>query len=125
MRTNCVPGGVLVLTLWIESEYQPMNPTFERALWASTPALRCLAPLDAILAPALGLYWVKTLPASGGLVGAVLGVLCLWIGARRVYRALFEFEAYRWTTLRVAKLAIATWVVMAMVKLVWFIQGSP
>ena len=125
MRTNCVPGGVLVLALWIESEYQPMNLTFERALWASTPALRCLAPLDAILAPALGLYWISTLPASGGLVGAVLGVLCLWIGARRVYRALFEFEAYRWTTLRVAKLAIATWVVMAMVKLVWFIQGSP
>lgn len=125
MRTNCVPGGVLVLALWIESEYQPMNPTFERALWASTPALRCLAPLDAILAPALGLYWIRTLPASGGLVGAVLGVFCLWIGARRAYRALFEFEAYRWTTLRVAKLAIATWVVMAMVKLVWFIQGSP
>ena len=77
-----------------------MNPTFERALWASAPALRCLAPLDAILAPALGLYWVKTLPASGGLVGAVLGVFCLWIGARRAYRALFEFEAYRWMTLR-------------------------
>ena len=124
MRTNCVPGGVLVLTLWIESEYQPMNPTFERALWVSAPALRCLAPLDAILAPALGLYWIRTLPASGGLVGAVLGVFCLWIGARRAYRALFEFEAYRWMTLRLAKLAIATWVVMAMVKLVWFIQGS-
>lgn len=101
-----------------------MNPTFERALWASTPALRCLAPLDAILAPALWLYWIKTLPASGGLVGAVLGVFCLWIGARRAYRALFEFEAYSWMTLRLAKLAIATWVVMAMVKLVWFIQGS-
>ena len=115
---------VLALLLWCLSEYQPMNPTFERALWASTPALRCLAPLDAILAPALGLYWVKTLPASGGLVGAVLGVFCLWIGARRAYRALFEFEAYRWMTLRLAKLAIATWVVMAMVKLVWFIQGS-
>ena len=110
--------------MWCLSEYQPMNPTFERALWASTPALRCLAPLDAILAPALGLYWIRTLPASGGLVGAVLGVFCLWIGARRAYRALFEFEAYRWMTLRLAKLAIATWVVMAMVKLVWFIQGS-
>ena len=52
----------------------------------------------------------------------------IWIGARRAYRALFEFEAYRWMTLRLAKLAIftiaATWVVMAMVKLVWFIQGS-
>ena len=68
--------------------------------------------------------WIRTLPASGGLVGAVLGVFCLWIGARRAYRALFEFEAYRWMTLRLAKLAIATWVVMAMVKLVWFIQGS-
>ena len=108
----------------IESEYQPMNQTFERARWASTPALRCLAPLDAILAPALGLYWIKTLPASGGLVGAVLGVFCLWVGAKRAYRALFVFEAYRWMTLRLAKLAIATWVVMAMVKLVWFIQGS-
>ena len=105
-----------------------MNPTFERALWMSTPALRCLAPVDAILAPALGLYWIKTLPASGGLVGAVLGVFCLWIGAKRAYRALFEFEAYCWMTLRLAKLAItitsATWAVMAMVKLVWFIQGS-
>ena len=101
-----------------------MNPTFERALCANNLAPRCLAPLVAIVAPALGLYWIKTLPASGGLVGAVLGVFCLWIGARRAYRALFEFEAYRWMTLRLAKLAIATWVVMAMVKLVWLIQGS-
>ena len=101
-----------------------MNPTIERALGASTPALRCLAVLDAMLVPALGLYWIKTLPGSGGLVGAVLGVFCLWSGARRAYRALYEFEAYRWLTLRLAKLAIATWVVMAMVKLVWFIQGS-
>ena len=46
------------------------------------------------------------------------------IAPRTPYRALFEFEAYRWMTLRLAKLAIATWVVMAMVKLVWFIQGS-
>ena len=115
-----------MLTLWVVSEYQPMNPTIERSLslWASTPALRCLAALDAMLMPALGLYWIKTLPASGGLVGAVLGVFCLWSGARRACRALYEFEAYRWLTLRLAKLAIATWVVMAMVKLVWFIQGS-
>ena len=69
-----------------------MNPTIERALWASTPALRCLAALDAMLVPALGLYWIKTLPASGGLVGAVLGVFCLWIGARRAYRALFDCD---------------------------------
>ena len=101
-----------------------MNPTLERALWASTPALRCLAPLDAILMPALGLYWIRTLPASGGLVGAVMGVFFLWVGAKRAYRALFEFEAYRWMTLGLAKLVLVTWVVMAMVKLVWLIQGS-
>jgi hypothetical protein len=105
-----------------------MNPTVERALWAGTPVLRCLAPLDAMLLPAIGLYWIKTLPASGGLVGAVLGVFCLWVGAKRVYRALVDFEAYRWITLGPAKLAItitaATWAVMAMAKLVWFIQGS-
>ena len=128
VRMTCVLAGDLALSGWCLSEYPPMSPTFERALWASTPALRCLAPLDAVLAPALGLYWIKTLPASGGLVGAVLGVFCLRIGARRAYRALFEFEAYRWMTLRVAKLAIsvtaATWVVMAMVKLVWLIQGA-
>lgn len=87
-RTTCVWAGDLALSLWCLSEYQPMNPTFERALWASTPALRYLAPLDAILAPALALYWIRTLPASGGLVGAVLGVFCLWIGAKRAYRAL-------------------------------------
>jgi hypothetical protein len=105
-----------------------MNATLERALWASTPALRCLAPLDAMLLPALALYWVKTLPASGGLVGAVLGVFCLWHGSKRAYRALFQFEAYRWVTLRLAKLAVgataATWAVMAMAKVVWFIQGA-
>jgi len=101
-----------------------MKTAIERALGLSAPALRCLAPLDAILVPAFGLYWITTLPASGGLVGAVLGVFCLWIAARRAFRALFEFEAYRWTTLRLAKLAITTWVVMAMVKLIWLLQGS-
>ena len=100
-----------------------MNSTFERVAWVSYPVLRCLAPLDAILAPAAGLYWVKTLPASGGLVGAVLGVFCLGFGIKRAYRAVTEFEDYRWTTLRLAKLAITTWVVMALFKLVWFIQG--
>ena len=89
-----------------------MNPTFERVAWVSYPVLRCLAPLDAILAPAAGLYWVKTLPASGGLVGAVLGVFCLGFGIKRAYRAVTEFEDYRWTTLR-----------LALFKLVWFIQG--
>lgn len=57
----------------------------------------------------------------------MLGVFYLWLGARRAHVALFGFEAYRCTTFRLAKLAIvatvATWVVMAMVKLVWLIQG--
>jgi hypothetical protein len=43
-----------------------MNMTFERALWASTPALRCLAPLDALLAPALGLWRAGRMRAAAG-----------------------------------------------------------
>lgn len=100
-----------------------MNPTLERVAWVSYPVLRCLAPLDAILVPAACLYWVNTLPASGGLVEAVLGVFCLGLGIKRAYRAVTEFEDYRWTTLRLAKLAITIWLVMALFKLVWFIQG--
>jgi hypothetical protein len=57
-------------------------------------------------------HWINALPASGGLLGALLGVLCLWIGAKRAYRALFQFEASHWMTLRLAKLAVTTWVVM-------------
>ncbi|MGS0758094.1 hypothetical protein ACVBEH_27450 [Roseateles sp. GG27B] len=100
-----------------------MNPTAERWVYASSLVLRCLAPLDAILVPAAILYWIKTWPDAGGLVGAVLGVACLWFGAKRASRAMFEFEDYRWTTFRLAKLAITTWVVMGLFKVVWWIQG--
>jgi hypothetical protein len=101
-----------------------MKPNFERTLSINNPALRWLAPLDALLLPTVLVLCIKTLPASGGLPGALLGVLCLWFGVKRAYRALFQFEAYRWMTLRLAKLAVTIWVVMAMFKLVWFIQGS-
>jgi hypothetical protein len=39
-------------------------------------------------------------------------MLCLWIGAKLAYRALFQFAAYRWITLRLAKLAMTTWSAM-------------
>jgi hypothetical protein len=91
-----------------------MNPNFERTLSMNNPALRCPAPLDALLAPAGMDLCIKTLPASGGLPGALLGVLCLWIGVKRAYCALIQFKAYRWMKIR-----------LATVKLVWFIQGSP
>jgi hypothetical protein len=91
-----------------------MKPNFERTLSINNPALRWLAPLDALLLPAMLVLCIKTLPASGGLPGALLGVLCLWIGVKRAYCALIQFEADRWMKLR-----------LATVKLVWFIQGSP
>ena len=100
-----------------------MNPTLDRVLGLTHPLLRCLAPLDAVLMPALGLYWISTWPAAGGLVGAVLGVLCLWIAIKRAGRAVFGFEDYPWMTLRLVKLAIAAWTVMALFKLAWLIQG--
>ena len=84
--------------------------------------------MDAILAPALGLLLDQDLArlwrARRGRAG---GVLPLDRGQARLSRAV-RIRGYRWMTLRLAKLAVlttaATWVVMAMVKLVWFIQGS-
>ena len=100
-----------------------MNPAVNQLLNLGYPLLRVLAPLDAVLLPALGLYWISTWPASGGLVGAVLGVLCLWIAIKRASRAVYGFEGYPWMSLRLAKLAIAVWTVRALFKLVRFIQG--
>jgi hypothetical protein len=90
-----------------------MKPIFERTLSINNPALQWLAPLDALLLPAMLVLCIKTLPASGGLPGALLGVLCLWIGVNRSYCALIQFKTYRWMTLR-----------LVMFKLVWFIRGS-
>ena len=100
-----------------------MNQTVERGLVIAYPLVRVLAPLDALLLHGAVLAWVMSWPASGGLVGAVVGVFCLWRGIVRAYGAVFHFEQYRWMTLRLAKCAIVLGVTMVLFKLVWIAQG--
>ena len=100
-----------------------MNPTLERAGGLAYPLLRTLAPIDAFLLPGAVLYWVMSWPGHGELVGAFLGVLCLWRGIKRASSAIYGFDDYRWTTLRLAKFAIVLYITMALFKLVWLIQG--
>lgn len=100
-----------------------MKLTVERALGATIPVRRCLVPLDVLLRPRGELCWIKRWHASGGLVGAGLGVIRLRYGGKRQSRPVFGFEAYRGLAATLAQLAIATWVVMAVFKLVWFVLG--
>ena len=100
-----------------------MKLTVERALGASIPVRRCLVPLDVLLRPTGELCWIKRWQASGGLIGAVQGVIRLQYGGKRLSRLVFWFEAYRRLAATLAQLAIATWAVMAVFKLVWFVLG--
>jgi len=99
-----------------------MAATVERVRLAAYPLLRALAPVDAFLLPGTALYWVMSWPGHGEVVGAFLGVGCLWWGVKRASSAINRFDDYRWMTLRLAKLALVVYVTMALFKLVWWIQ---
>lgn len=100
-----------------------MTSGFLNAAQASHVLLRVLAPLDACLLPGAALYWISTWPASGGLVGALLGVFALYVAASRACRAVWDFWAYRWMTVRLGKLALVLLAVQRSLQLVWKLQG--
>lgn len=100
-----------------------MNPTLERTLQISHPLARVLAPLDALLMPGVILYCVKTMASSGGAAAAFFGVIAICWAMAGLVRAVFDFEHYRWMTLRLAKWALIVGGLGAAMKLVWWIQG--
>lgn len=100
-----------------------MAATVEVIGLAAYPWLRILAPVDAFLLPGAALYWVMSWPGHGEAVGAFLGVGCLWWGVKHASTAINRFDDYRWMTLRLAKLALFVFITMALLKLVWLIQG--
>lgn len=77
-------------------------------------ALRVSALVDALLFPALGLYWVTSWPGRGGLFGAVAAAVLVWWGFRRGSRALFAFDDYRWITRHLIRLAIVGYLVLGL-----------
>jgi len=79
-------------------------PTGVVVLWSSI--IRALAVLDAVALGAIIIYWIRTLPQHGALLGAVATAWLLYRGIKRAYRAIFEFEDYRWMTLWLARYAL-------------------
>ena len=79
-------------------------PTGLVVVWSSM--VRALAVLDAVALGAIIIYWIRTLPQHGALLGAVATAWLLYRGIKRVYRAIFEFEDYRWMTLWLARYAL-------------------
>jgi hypothetical protein len=84
-------------------------------------SLRILAVIDAAALAVLGIYWIRTLPNHGALLGAATSAWLLYRAAKRVYRAVFEFEEYRWMTLRLARFALALAVIAALAKAAYWL----
>ena len=100
-----------------------MNATLQRAAFAAYPLVRVLAPLDALLVPALMVAWVKSLEGTGGAFGTVVGMVAIWWGMAAVVRAVFDFANYRWMALRLAKWSLVMVGLGAAMKFMWRIQG--
>ena len=71
-----------------------------------SPVVRALAVLDAVALGALIIYWIRTLPDHGALLGAAATAWLLYRGIKRAYRAIFEFDDYQWMSLRLARYAL-------------------
>lgn len=100
-----------------------MQVQYRSEAYAGHTLLRVLAPLDVCLLPGAALYWISTWPASGGLVGALLGVFALYLAASRACRAVWGFWTYRWMAVKLSKLALALLAVQSGLQLVWWLQG--
>ena len=101
-----------------------MNSDLKRDVLPTAPGipggavvLRVLAVADAIALQSLLLYWVWGWPKHGSLVGAVCSALLVWWALKRVSRALFDYEHFRWFAWRLLKLALLAWLIEGAVYL--------
>ena len=86
--------------------------------------LRVLAVLDAIAIGALIIYWIRTLPDHGALLGAVATAWLLYRGIKRACRAIFEFDEYQWMTLRLARFALVLLAASVLVRAAYWLLES-
>ena len=87
--------------------------------------VRALAVLDAVALGALIIYWIRTLPDHGALLGAVATAWLLYRGIKRASRAIFEFDAYPWMTLRLARYALVLLAASVLVRVAhWLLENA-
>ncbi len=64
--------------------------------------VRALAAVDAVLVPSVLLYWATTWPKADGMFTALFCTAMVLWALKRVSRAVFDFDRYRWTVRYVA-----------------------
>lgn len=98
-------------------------PTGVVVIWSSI--VRALAVLDAVALGALTIYWIRTLPDHGALLGAAATAWFLYRGIRRAYRAIFEFDDYRWMVLWLARYALVLLAASMLVRVaLWLLESG-
>ncbi len=80
-----------------------------------------IAVLDAIAMPALIMWWLWGHPRHAGPFGTLGAVvLSIW-AAKRVFRALFDFDNYDWMILKVGKWVFLLFLFGIIGKTVWWL----
>jgi len=97
-------------------------PTAVVVAWSSM--VRALAVIDAVALGAIIIYWIRTLPDHGALLGAVATAWLLYRGIKRAYRAIFEFDEYQWMTLWVARYALVLLAASMLVRAAFWLLES-
>lgn len=97
-------------------------PTGVVVAWSSM--VRTLAVLDAVALGAIIIYWIRTLPDHGALLGTVATAWLLYRGIKRAYRAIFEFDEYRWMTLWLARYALVLLAASMLVRAAFWLLES-
>jgi len=98
-------------------------PTSLVAVWSAV--VRTLAVLDAVALGALIIYWIRTLPDHGALLGAAATAWLLYRGIKRAYRAIFEFDDYQWMTLHLARYALVLFAASILVRAAyWLLENG-
>lgn len=78
---------------------------------------RLLAAVDAVVWPALWVLLIRHVPGPVGLVGPFVTALAVLFGVGRLHRALWVNHRYWFTTWRWGRVAVAMWLVGAVLKL--------
>jgi len=97
-------------------------PTGVVALWSSL--VRALAVLDAVTLGAIIICWIRTLPEHGALLGTVATAWLLYRGIKRSYRAIFDFDDYRWMSLWLARHALVLLAASMLVRAAFWLLES-
>jgi hypothetical protein len=97
--------------MWLVIQRQPRPDAY---VWSGR---RGLAAVDAVAFPALWMLAVAKAPFASGVAGAVVIAVAMLIAVRRLVRALYRNERYRFTASRLGRALAVMLFIAAALKL--------